>query len=494
MKSNKLLLVGFALIATNSWSQFWKTSDPVKLEGTINSLAEESMPIFSKDSSILYFVRTFDKENKGDENDQDIWMSSKDSTGGYIDAKVIKELNNKFNNAVLSINPKGDHLYVLNSYEGKKDMEKGIAMSELKDGTWSEPVKLQIPGLDIDGDFYSFHVNSSENVIIISYQGPNTMGLEDLYVVTKNGNSWSAPEHMGSDINSTGFEMSPFLSRNSDTLFFSSNGFGGEGDADVFYSVKKGSWNSWTAPINVGNKINSPLFDAYFVHSGTQAYWSSNKEGDRADIYMLEILTPPVLEIVCAANDASTYKGNDGTIKLELNGGVEPFSYAWSNGSSDVNLAGVSAGSYSVTVTDAIGQTAETSCTIGEPLLAFENLKLQHNFGYNKNKLNETNEELKSFLNSIADQLKEGRESITIDIYSSASNVPTKTFKTNEKLAEVRAENIKKDIEQFFKKAGNADKVTVEIVEKVVQGPEYDEDSSNSDKYVPYQYIKLQTK
>jgi len=110
MKSNKLLLVGFALIATNSWSQFWKTSDPVKLEGTINSLAEESMPIFSKDSSILYFVRTFDKENKGDENDQDIWMSSKDSTGGYVDAKVIKELNNKFNNAVISINPKGDHL------------------------------------------------------------------------------------------------------------------------------------------------------------------------------------------------------------------------------------------------------------------------------------------------------------------------------------------------------------------------------------------------
>src|SRR5690606_25636783 len=113
------------------------------------------------------------------------------------------------------------------------------------------------------------------------------------------GGKWSAPMHMGSAINSTGFEISPYLSKNSDTLYFSSNGFGGEGDADIFYSVKKGNWTSWTTPINLGNVINSPKFDAYFVHSGNQAYWSSNRDGERADIYMLNILTPPALEVLC---------------------------------------------------------------------------------------------------------------------------------------------------------------------------------------------------
>lgn len=493
MRSNKLLIVGFAMVASSSWGQFWRTSDPVKLGGTINSEAEESMPVFSKDSSMLYFVRTFDSANSGDANDQDIWVSTKDANGGYVDAKPVKELNNKFNNAVLSINPKGDRMYVLNAYEGKKDMEKGIAMSEYKNGSWSAPVKLEIPGLDIDGDFYGFHVNGSEDVIIISYKGPGSVGEEDLYVTTKTGGVWSAPMHMGSTINSTGFEISPFLSKNSDTLFFSSNGFGGEGDADVFYSVKQGSWTSWSKPINLGNKINSPMFDAYFVHSGSQAYWSSNREGSLADIYMVDILTPPALEVTCSAKDATAFGGQDGSIRLELKGGVEPYTYAWSNGSSARDLM-AGAGTYSVTVTDAIGQTAESSCTIGEPVLAFENLELKHNFGYNKNKLDNSNEELKSFLDKIATQLNDGREAITIEVYSSASYVPTKTFKTNEKLAEVRAENIKKEIEQYFKKDPNAAKITVTIVEKTVQGPAYEEDSANMDKYIPYQYIKLKTK
>lgn len=496
MKLKKLLIVGFAFAVSNSWGQFWDTSEPVKLGGTINSDAEESMPVFSKDSSILYFVRTFDQENRGNENDQDIWMSVKDTNEGYIyiDAQPFKLLNNKFNNAVLSINSKGDRLYVLNSYEGKKDMEKGIAMSELKGDKWSTPVKLEIPGLDIDGDFYGFHVNSKEDVIIISYQGAGTVGQEDLYVTTKQGSQWSAPMHMGNTVNSTGFEISPFLSKNSDTLYFSSNGFGGEGDADIFYSVKKGDWNSWTAPVNLGNKINSPKFDAYFVHSGNQAYWSSNRDNERTDIYMIDILTPPVLEIACSSSNASVNNGKDGSVKLDLTGGVEPFTYAWSNGSKDMDLVKVGAGSYSVKVTDAIGQTAETSCTVNEPILAFDNLTFQHNFGYNKNKLNETNDELKNFLASIEKQLKDGRESITIEVYSSASFVPTKTYKTNDKLAEVRAENMKKDIEQYFKKNENSNKVTVNIVEKKVQGPAYEEDSANQDKYIAYQYIKLQTK
>lgn len=494
MKLKKLLFVGFAFAVSSSWGQFWSTSEPVKLNGTINSDAEESMPVFSKDSSILYFVRTFDEENRGNENDQDIWMSVKDTNEGYIDAQPFKVLNNKFNNAVLSINSKGDHLYVLNSYEGKKDMEKGIAMAEFKDDKWSTPVKLQIPGLDINGDFYGFHVNSKEDVIIISYQGSGTVGQEDLYVATKQGSQWSAPMHMGNKINSTGFEISPFLSKNSDTLYFSSNGFGGEGDADVFYSVKNGDWASWSTPINLGNKINSPKFDAYFVHSGNQAYWSSNRDNERADIYMIDILTPPVLEVACSSSDATVNNGKDGSVKLDLTGGVEPFTYAWSDGSKEMNLAKLGAGTYSVKVTDAIGQTAESTCTVNEPILAFENLSFQHNFGYNKNKLNDTNDELKNFLAGIDKQLKDGRESITIEVYSSASFVPTKTYKTNEKLAEVRAENMKKDIEQYFKKNENSNKVIVNIVEKKVQGPAYEEDSANQDKYIAYQYIKLQTK
>src|SRR5690606_11298484 len=116
-------------------------------------------------------------------------------------------------------------------------------------------------GLSIEGDFYGFHVNEEENVIIISHNGPNSLGEEDFYVSTKSGEEWSAPVHMGNIINSVGFEIAPFLSPSQDTLYFSSNGFGGQGNADIFSAVKQGSWTDWSAPINLGDRINSPKFD-----------------------------------------------------------------------------------------------------------------------------------------------------------------------------------------------------------------------------------------
>ena len=53
--------------------------------------------------------------------------------------------------------------------------------------------------------------------------------------------------------------ISPFLSDNDDTLYFASNGFGGYGDADIFYALRNGEgWDSWSAPVNLGEVINSP--------------------------------------------------------------------------------------------------------------------------------------------------------------------------------------------------------------------------------------------
>ena len=37
-----------------STAQFWDVSEPIRLGGTVNTEAEESIPVFSKDSSILY--------------------------------------------------------------------------------------------------------------------------------------------------------------------------------------------------------------------------------------------------------------------------------------------------------------------------------------------------------------------------------------------------------------------------------------------------------
>lgn len=501
MKKITLLSAVIASFSMTASAQFWEYSDPAQLQGDINTVeSEESIPVFSKDSSILYFVRTFDKSNKGDANDQDVWMSVKQDDGSYSSSERVAALNNKLNNAVIGLSKDGTSMYLLNAYDGKKDETKGIAYSKNTGSKWSVPEPIAIEGLDIDGDFYGFHVNESEDVIIISYKGAGSLGDEDLYVSTKTGENWSAPVHMGSAINSVGFEISPFLSPSQDTLFFSSNGFGGEGDADIFYSVKQGSWSNWSAPVNLGSRINSPKFDAYFSYSGNHGYWSSNREGERSDIYMIEIFTPPPLVTNCLASDATVYQAADGSIDLSVSGGAPPFNFNWSNGSSSEDALALAAGEYSVTITDAVGQSSTATCVVAEPELVippvivsnYENYKFKHNFGYNKNKLSVSRGELRKFVRDIEKDFKDGRASITITIVSSASKVPTATFGTNEKLAEIRAENMKYDLINYFKKK-YADKITVVVTKAVVDGPAYEDDSAAKDKYVPFQFVELVT-
>jgi hypothetical protein len=55
---------------------------------------------------------------------------------------------------------------------------------------------------------------------------------------------------------------------------------------------------------------------------------------------------------------------NDGTITLTVSGGTTGYTYLWSNTATTQNISGLTAGSYSVTVTDAKSCTATTSVTI----------------------------------------------------------------------------------------------------------------------------------
>ncbi|MFT5860828.1 MAG: hypothetical protein ACI865_002943 [Flavobacteriaceae bacterium] len=493
----------FTGVSLFSSAQFWKVTEPQKVGGTINNLeSEESIPIFSKDSSLLYFVRTFDKNNRGGFEDQDVWSSAKDSLGNYSDCKLVKTFNNKYNNAVVGMSRSGDAIYLINAYEGKKDTVKGIAVSRKNGNGWSSPEALNIPGLIIGGTFYGFYMSPSEDVLVISYNGPNSKGEEDLYVSLKENGNWTAPLHMGSAINSAGFEISPFLVPSLDTLYFSSNGYGGEGNADIFYSVKKGSWSDWSAPKNLGNSVNSSKFDAYFSFSGDQAYWSSNRDGERSDIYSALILSPPPLEASAIGTDVSVYRGTDGSIDLTVTGGVGPFAYTWSNGTSSEDPIGLVKGDYTVRVTDAVGQIADVPVTINEPPLEIEpviisdydNLDFQHFFGYNRNKLKMSRGDLKKFIKTIESQIKDGREKITIKVVSSASTVPTKAYASNDELAKLRGNNLKYDLVAHFDgKDKWRGKVTVVVVSSSVQGPEYGEDAENRSKYEPFQFVKLTT-
>ena len=70
----------------------------------------------------------------------------------------------------------------------------------------------------------------------------------------------------------------------------------------------------------------------------------------------------------CIVQNVTTFMGSDGTVEIPVIGGTPDFSYDWSNGDMSNPITDLPAGTYTVTVTDMNGCTAETSCTV-QPLL-----------------------------------------------------------------------------------------------------------------------------
>ena len=77
--------------------------------------------------------------------------------------------------------------------------------------------------------------------------------------------------------------------------------------------------------------------------------------------------TFPLPSITANVNNISCNGQNDGSINLTVNGGVLPLSFQWSNGSNSEDIYNLSAGVYSVLVTDDIGQTDSAAFTVSEP-------------------------------------------------------------------------------------------------------------------------------
>ena len=67
--------------------------------------------------------------------------------------------------------------------------------------------------------------------------------------------------------------------------------------------------------------------------------------------------------------DMSCFAVSDGSISLNISSGISPFTYSWSNGATTASVNNLSAGSYDVIVTDAVGCTADLNNNIiDEPL------------------------------------------------------------------------------------------------------------------------------
>jgi len=110
---------------------------------------------------------------------------------------------------------------------------------------------------------------------------PGSFGSFDLYVVDINEDgTYSQPRNLGETINTNQREQFPFLTEDG-TLYFASDGHQGNGNLDIFMSLKT-SETEFDKPLNLGSTINSEMDDFNFIldEKKNQGYFASNRTGD----------------------------------------------------------------------------------------------------------------------------------------------------------------------------------------------------------------------
>ncbi len=86
-----------------------------------------------------------------------------------------------------------------------------------------------------------------------------------------------------------------------------------------------------------------------------------------SSIDSVEIIEPLSISLILSATDISCNGAGDGAINLTVSGGTTPYSFVWSNSDTTEDISGLSAGYFTVTVTDSSGCNGIDSAEIIEP-------------------------------------------------------------------------------------------------------------------------------
>lgn len=287
MSRTALLIVFFYLIIFPGLCQNVNTADLDTLLAAINTRYDEQNPILSPDGNHLYFTRANDSSNVGGVKDKgDIWVARL-LENGYWGApeNLGSPVNDDLKNYLLGFSPDGNIMFLNQEkrFPGGVVINDGIAFSVLSNGVWSRPVHVSVDYLLNKSTHQSGSVSADGNYMVLSMQSYASRGEEDIYISAYNNGKWTQPINLGSAINTSGQEMTPYLSPDNARLYFSSNGHGGKGGRDLFVSERTGDdWKDWSKPRNLGGEVNSFGVELnYFIDTRNQiAYFSSTQNSD----------------------------------------------------------------------------------------------------------------------------------------------------------------------------------------------------------------------
>jgi len=169
-----------------------------------------------------------------------------------------------------------------------------IFIGKLENGEWKLTGNFRF-----NSDEYSVghpSINKDGSVLYFASDMPGGYGKSDIYFSVFSNGQWSKPFNLGPKINTEGNEFFPFISSDG-VLYFSSDGHGGMGGLDIYFSVpERGVFNSIQ---NMGYPVNSEKddFGLALDSTGMSGYFASNRPGGKGndDLYFVKITRVPVI-------------------------------------------------------------------------------------------------------------------------------------------------------------------------------------------------------
>ncbi len=254
----------------------------------INNSYSNFNPVITDDERSIYFMNSYKFYDAIMHSEVDVnrWEYSRDIT-----AKIGSD--GQYNIAAISF----DKTKILLTGINPKNHSRDIYQCEFTNGKWGDIIPLNN---NINSKFDETHASFSTDgstLFFTSSRPGGKGGLDIYYSKLEDFGDWGEPVNLGSPINTSGDEDTPFISKDGSLMFFSSNGHAGIGGYDIFYSNKYRNKN-WSTPVNLGYPINSTKDDLFFipVQNGTAGYYSIARPDGYGDDDIFRVELPELVQ------------------------------------------------------------------------------------------------------------------------------------------------------------------------------------------------------
>jgi outer membrane protein OmpA-like peptidoglycan-associated protein/tetratricopeptide (TPR) repeat protein len=258
---------------------------PVNMGPEINTANDEYLPVATADESMLIFTR---KLNNNEDFYKSSYSNGKWQTASYLSDQINTD---KFNEGAQSVSQDGKYLFFTGCNRPDGMGRCDIYISQKNDDGWDKPVDLSAP-VNTTGWESQPSISADGRTLYFVSNRAGGYGGYDIWKSTLTDKGWGKAENLGPNINTSYNEQSPFIHPDDSTLYFSSNGWPGLGNKDLFVS-RLGKDGKWQKPENLGYPINSNGDEngLSLTANGSYAFFASdNLNGFGGyDIYTFEL-------------------------------------------------------------------------------------------------------------------------------------------------------------------------------------------------------------